>query len=199
MKKGFILTVLMLVLVAGAFAAGHLLKGDSISGPTITGDVIKQEISEISELAVLRFFYTDAGKYEDPIKFKERKIPLTTKYFIVSFSGEIKLGIKGLADIPDPLVDGESKEIVITLPPIEILNHTPDMSSVQTLAESNNLFNRIKPNDITDYLLERQRFVEETYVTEALRKEAEENLKRQIRSIVGNLAGVKDEFTVVFA
>jgi len=52
LKKWPILTVVMLLILAGAFAAGYFMMGGAKPGPTISGDVIKQQISEISELSV---------------------------------------------------------------------------------------------------------------------------------------------------
>ena len=200
LKKGFILTVAALVLIAGFFVAGGIVfKGDfKLFGrkTTISGDVIKQQISEISELAVLRFHYTDAGKFDDPITLKEWKVPLTTKYFILMFSGEIKLGI----DFKDIVVavNEVNREIEIALPPVRIISHAVDENSKDTLAESKNILNQIKTEDVNTYLKERIKYVEENYITEALLTEAAEIAKRQIGAFVGNFAGVKGEYTVVF-
>jgi len=197
LKRGLILTVVILILLAGAFAAGYFMMGGPKPGPTISGDVIKQQLSEISELSVLRYHYTDAGKFEDPVMLKKWKVPLSTKSFILLFSGDIKLGVDfkaiGVA------VDDASKEIKITLPPVRILSHAVDESSVQSLDASKNVLNPIQPGDVTAFLAERKKYVEANYITRALKEEAAESAKKQIAAFVGNFAGVKDEYTVVFA
>jgi len=196
LKGKLIVAGLVLVLLIGAFAAGYFIMGGSKSGRIISGDVIKQEISEISELAVLRFYYTDAGKFEDTIMLKKWKVPLTTKSFILLYSGEVKLGVE-FKDI-DVAVNNASKEIKITLPPVKVLSHAIDESTAEPLDASKNIINQIQPGDFLDFLKERKKYVEANYITEALLKEAEETAKKQIGTFVGNFAGVKDEYTVVF-
>ena len=60
----------------------------------ITTSLIKSEIMDIGELATVEYFYTDAGKFEDPKQAFGINIPFTTKSFIAKWDGIIKAGVK---------------------------------------------------------------------------------------------------------
>lgn len=201
LKKGFVLVVVVLVLAVVAFVAGgFVLKGDFklfSHKTTITGDILKQEITEISELAVLRCYYSNVGTFEDQVKLKDWKVPLTTKGLIFTYSGEIKLGIE-FKDI-DIAVNEENKEIVITLPPIKMLSHAIDEKSIKPYDQKKNIFNQFMMEDYKVLMVGEKELAEKKMITAALKKEAAETAKRQIGTFIGNFAGVKDEYTVVFA
>ena len=198
LKIRLIIAGLVLVLIAGAFVAGgFILKRGAPPKPTISGTIIKDAIAEISELAVLRYHYTDMGKFEDPMMIKDWVIPLTTKSFVISYNGEIKLGLI-FKDI-EVDVNNLSKEIKITLPPVRVLSHTIDENSVQVWDQTKNIFNPIQIGDFMAFVMERKEIVEDFRVDEKLRNEAQESARKQIEAFVGNFAGVKDEYTVVFA
>jgi len=55
--------------------------------PDITSDQISGKLTEISEYATLEYYYTNIGKFEEQGDFYGRKIPLSTKSFIVTYDG----------------------------------------------------------------------------------------------------------------
>ena len=200
LKKWFILSVVALVLVAGVFLAGGLVMRGGLSfgrKTTISGDLLKQEIAEISELAVLRCHYANVGKFEDQLMLRQWKVPLTTKSIIFTYNGEIKLGID--FNHIDVDIDHAGKEITITLPPVRILSHAIDENSIEPYDQSKNIFNQFLIEDYKALIVDQKKAAEKKIITDALMKEAAEIAKKQIGSFVGNFAGVKDEYTVVFA
>ena len=60
----------------------------------ITTSLIKSEIMDIGELATVEYFYTDAGKFEDPKQALGKNIPFTTISLFAKWDGIIKAGVK---------------------------------------------------------------------------------------------------------
>ena len=198
LKKGLILTVVVLVLLAGAFVGGFILKGSpepqEPPKPTISGNIIQQEISEISELAVLHYRYTNVGKFEDHANIKTWKVPLSSKSFILSYSGDIKLGIDLKA--VEVSVDEESSEVLLTLPPVKILSHAIDESSIEVWDQTKNIFNQIKIEEYAEFVTDQKKVFEKNGIGADLKAEATEAAKKQLVTLVRNFAGIKDEYTV---
>lgn len=61
--------------------------GDNGAKADITSDLISGKLTEISEYATLEYYYTNIGKFEEQGDFYGRKIPLSTKSFIVTYDG----------------------------------------------------------------------------------------------------------------
>jgi len=206
MKKR-IITGLVLILVVGAFVGGIFLSRALASGPLkdffghsnppISGNLIAQEISEISQLAVLRYHYTDTAKSSDTARFR----PWRLKEFTVQYSGEIILGfdLRGFKN-DDVTIHEESKVINITLPPVEILYHVIDEKNAEVLHQTNLILDPIQVQEVYDFVANRKEFIEEKFVGESLMEEAKETAKKLIKAMVGNFAGIKDkEYAVVIA
>jgi len=201
MKSRLFLAGLVLALIVGAFVGGLLLqrggRADMAARTTISGEVIAQEIYEISELAVLRYHYTNAAKFDNYAEINNWKVPFSTKSFIIKYYGEIKLGVEA-KDI-DVNVNERSREIIITLPPVKVLSHAIDESSLEVWDQTKNIFNPILIEDYAAFAVDQKNAVVDSNITGELIEEAAENARRQIGTLVRNLAGVRDEYTVLFA
>lgn len=198
-SKIILFAVLGLSLFIVAFGVGFALRGSVLFSkpdePLITGSVIAQEIAEISELAVLRYHYTDAAKFEDFVMLNKWKVPFSKKGFILKFSGDIKLGIDVKHIQVD--VDEEIKEITITLPPVKILSHVIDEHSVESWDETKNIFNQLEIGDYIAFQIDQKNSIEGSDTVEGLKEEAMEIAGNQIGALVQSFAGVKGEYTVV--
>lgn len=197
--KFTVMAVLAVVVIGGVFAAGYFLPellGTSKSEPVISGAVLQKEIAELSELAVMRCRYNNVGAFEDPLMLKDWKVPFTKKSFIVSYKGDIKLGIDASqlrVDISEAL-----QSVVIYLPEITVLSHEIDEDSVEVWDQTSNIFNPIKIEDYTAFVAAQKAAVEKSMVTEELKEEALQSVEAQIHAFVSHFAGIKDEYDVLF-
>lgn len=201
LKQRLIFFLVLLILLAGAFALGFFLKKEpppvAPPEPTVSGNVVAQEIFEISELAVLRYHYSNVARFGDSAELKGWKIPFSTKSFVLKYNGEIKLGID--ASAVTVAVDETNKEIRITLPPVKILSHAIDERTIEVWDQTKNIFNPILVEDYKAIVVSQKKAVEKDGISAELKEEAAAMAKKQIGTLVRNLADVKGAYTVTFA
>ncbi|MCM1102222.1 MAG: DUF4230 domain-containing protein [Clostridium sp.] len=160
--------------------------------------VINAEIQDIGELITAEYLYTDAGKFEDPAVLFGQELPFsfTTKSFIVKWDGSIKAGV----DITKVQVQENeaTKEILVFMPPAEILSHEIDDDSIETLDEKNGLFNEIKVEDVREFDAISKNAMEERAIENGILRQAMENAQDIIYRHVYTDAVREAEYTVTF-
>lgn len=175
MKKGGIAVAGALILVlAGVFLGGTIFRNSSSS--KISSDLIAGNLTAISEYASLEYRYTNVGKFEDQGDFYGWKVPLTTKSFLITYDGVMKMGIQG----EDIAVTERGNQILVTLPSAKILSHEIKENSVQVFDQTQNIFNQIGIQDYTNFAADRKKDMEEKVIKEGLLKQAEERAKQQL-------------------
>ena len=91
-KKAIGGVIAIIVLVIAIFFAGvHYASGSN--NDKITSTTIKNQLTEINELALYSYDYSKVGKFSNKLSFNGWKIPLTQKTFIITYDGSIKAGI----------------------------------------------------------------------------------------------------------
>lgn len=146
----------------------------------ITSDALHQEIEQIGELSSVSYYYTNMGKFEDAVKLLNMDVPFTTKSFILSYDGEIKAGIH----LEEVFVEMEDHVIKITLPEVQILSHEADMESVTLFDEKNSIFNGLSAQDVTAFISNQQKVMEEKALNNGLLERSEENVKELLTAFV---------------
>ncbi len=149
----------------------------------ITSDTLKQEMTNIGELATVNYFYTNMGKFEDTLKLMELNLPLTTKSFILSYDGTMKAGI----DISLISIEMVENVITVTVPEIQILSHEIDMDSVVFYDEKNSIFNGLSAEDVTDFLANQKVLMEEKAVASGFLERAMEQTLNVIEHSLNNI------------
>lgn len=162
----------------------------------ITIDLIESEIKDIGELATIEYFYTDAGKFEDPKKVFGVNIPFTTKSFIAKWDGVIKAGVR-IDGIIVEIIDS-NKEIIIHIPNAEILSHEIYSDSIETLDEKDGLFNPVKVDDVREFDAVSKVTMEERAIENGLLDKAFENAKVIIEKLVSNDVVQEQGYVVKF-
>ena len=98
-KKAIGGVIAIIVLVIAIFFAGvHYASGSN--NDKITSTTIKNQLTEINELALYSYDYSKVGKFSNKLSFNGWKIPLTQKTFIITYDGSIKAAID-LKQFPD--------------------------------------------------------------------------------------------------
>lgn len=146
----------------------------------ITSDALHQEIEQIGELSSVSYYYTNMGKFEDAVKLLNIDVPFTTKSFILSYDGEIKAGIH-LEEVFVEIID---QVIMIALPEVQILSHEADMDSVTLFDEKNSIFNGLSVQDVTAFISNQQKVMEEKALNNGLLERAEENVKELLTTLL---------------
>ena len=145
-KKAIGGVIAIIVLVIAIFFAGvHYASGSN--NDKITSTTIKNQLTEINELALYSYDYSKVGKFSNKLSFNGWKIPLTQKTFIITYNGSIKAGI----DLKQAKISIDNDQLNITLPAAKILSHEIDENSIEVYDESSNIFNQISINDYKSF------------------------------------------------
>ena len=141
---GGVIAIIVLVIVI-FFAGVHYASGSN--NDKITSTTIKNQLTEINELALYSYDYSKVGKFSNKLSFNGWKIPLTQKTFIITYDGSIKAGI----DLKQAKISIDNEQLNITLPAAKILSHEIDENSIEVYDESSNIFNQISINDYKSF------------------------------------------------
>lgn len=151
--------------------------------------VLQEKINEISELATASYTYTNADIKTDSRTFNGKTIPLTTSKYIVKYDGIIKAGV----NMEEAQVEVVGKKVVVKLPEIKIISN--EITDIDVLDESNNIFNPIKVSDVTDYFVKEQKqTMEEMAIEKGLYDEAKTNAVTYMKAFLYKI--LPDEYEV---
>lgn len=195
-KNILIIIVVILIIGALAFGGGILFQnkyGDS-GEPSYSSDTIGNEIKDISEFAAMDYRYTNVGKFENQLEFYGWDVPFTSKSFIITYDGSMKLGVDG----DKVAVDVSGNKINITLPEISILSHEIYEDSIEVMDQSKNIFNQIQVEDYTGFANDRKKDMEEKIKTNDVYTQAEERVKSQLKAMLTAMPGLSEKYTVHF-
>ena len=194
LKKRLTLALVVLVLVAGSFLGGALFyrgKADQ-RAPQILSELIAGELSDLSEYASLEYRYTNVGKFEDRVDFYGWQVPWTTKSFIITYDGALKLGLRG----NEVQVRTQKQEVILKLPPAQILSLEIYEDKIEVLDQSKNIFNPIQIEDYTSFAADRKREVEEKARQDGLFEEAQTRAEVQLGRLLREL--LPEDYTLRF-
>lgn len=144
-KYIIVIVFISLILLSG-YSLFNIIENGSFSNKSkITTALIGNYIKKSQDLASLQYFYTNTGMYEDSKDVYGFDVPLTSKKFIISYSGKITLGV----DLSDVKVDISDQKIIISnLGEVKILSHESDEKSMKIFDETTSLFAKFS---ITEY------------------------------------------------
>lgn len=100
--------------------------------PEITSTLIQNRIEQASDLVTTKYHYTKVGKFENSLNLNGWSIPLTNKYFILTFEGEIQLG----TDLSKANVEINDSTIHVTVDKPAVISNSIDESSIEVYDET---------------------------------------------------------------
>jgi len=170
---------------------------------------ILKEVLSIGEYASLAYHYTTVVREINSRDFRGITVPFTTRRYIFTYDGLIKLGIDGskirIEDDTDLAVNtggaggqGELPVIRIVLPPIKILSHEVIDDSIEVFEQSQSLFNQIRIEDAFHVTSERKRELEKRVMESNVVLEARRSAEQQLGTLLRNLPGIQDSYVIVF-
>ena len=222
-----LMPLVLIVIIAGLLVVIGLLLGGKRLGPGLPGVTDKTEISAhtvvkevlpIGEYASLAYHYTSVVKDVNTRDIRGWNIPFTTKKYLFTYDGIMKLGIDGSlirveekppaagADTAQSGVETvrteqnespDRREIFIILPPIKILSHEVAGDSIEVFEQSQTIFNEIKIEEAFKVTADRKREMEEKVMASSAVNEARVSAEQQFGALLGRLPGIGD-YKVIF-
>ena len=189
-KNNIIKVLLAVVIAMGFYAAGALNKKET--GPKTTTVSVKETVLDIAEFSTLDYHYTTIGRFENHKEFYGWKIPFTTSSFLVTYDGDIKIGI----NFAQAIVEQNDRDIVITLPNAHILSHTIDYDSLEVLDESHSIFTPIVITDYNSFYSDQSKAMEKKALENGLISKARENGRKYLEDFLVSLLDESYSITV---
>ena len=179
--KRIITTVLIIAAFAAGGAAVDLFDLDflPLDKATYDMDMLKEQITEISEMATLEYRYSGKATYDGgSLTLFGKNVPFTAKSMIVYYEGIVKLGsdLSGIEIEPG----SEKNQIVVTIPHSKILSHEIDEDTWEVLDVKNGLFNKVTLEDNGEFVKAQKKAREKEINKGDLPSQADEKMVSQL-------------------
>lgn len=178
----FILIFILIAFISGIFFANKQTE------PEITSTLIQNRIEQASDLVTTKYHYTKVGKFENSLNLNGWSIPLTNKYFILTFEGEIQLG----TDLSKANIEISDSTIHVTVDKPTVISNSIDESSIEVYDETKNIFNPISVSDYKAFAVEQKDEALSEAKEKGLMKTAQENTKKSIKQIISIIPDTDD-------
>ena len=182
----FILIFILIAFISGIFFANKQTE------PEITSTLIQNRIEQASDLVTTKYHYTKVGKFENSLNLNGWSIPLTNKYFILTFEGEIQLG----TDLSKANIEISDSTIHVTVDKPTVISNSIDESSIEVYDETKNIFNPISVSDYKAFAVEQKEKALSEAKEKGLMKTAQENTEKSVKEIISIIPDT-DEYTIV--
>lgn len=139
-------------------------------------------------MVTTKYHYTKVGKFENSLNLNGWSIPLTNKYFILTFEGEIQLG----TDLSKANIEISDSTIHVTVNKPTVISNSIDESSIEVYDETKNIFNPISVSDYKAFAVEQKEKALSEAKKKGLMKTAQENTKKSIKQIISIIPDTDD-------
>ena len=184
-------TMLVVGILIGAFLFfGMVNLNIGQSEPKVTQTTVLEQLQSASDLITTDYHYSKVGRYENSLEINGWSIPLTNKYFILTYEGEVQLGI----DLTKADIAVRGDTIAITLPPVEVLSNAIDEKSIEVYNESKNVFNPISVNDYKEFAIQQKEAVDKELEEKNYYEIAKENTIKSISQLLNMSDAIRDQY-----
>jgi len=173
-SRKLIIVAALAVLLVGVYAVWDF----GAQRDNMKSDIVRERITGISELAVLKYEYKDIALLEDSKKINDIELPFTQKSLLIVFSGYMKAGV----DMDSAEMDIEGKNITVYIEGASITDNVIDEKDVSIYDEKSSLFNRIESNDILELLAREKGRIENEALERGFIDEADKRAKEVLYS-----------------
>lgn len=174
------LIIFSVLLAIVCFAVGFFSGGREEKPPVLSSITVENQLQQISQLATVRYSYTNMGQFENSNEFYGIKLPFTTKRFIVAYDGTITAGV----DLSQAKVTITDQKVTIALPAPQILSHEVDPNSLEVFDETTSIFNPITIEDYTGFQADQQGVMEKKAIQGGLLTQAKDQAEAAIGGLI---------------
>jgi len=188
----FVLGLLCGILILFGVSQTNLLNNLFTEKTEITSTEIKSQIVGLNELATLSYEYTNVGSFENSISVFGYQLPLTTKKFILTYDGRVKMGV----DLDDVSVEVKDNKVYITVPSAQILSNEIFQDSFEIYDEKNSIFNSFELEDYSTFEVSEKEKVVDKIKKEGYLNDARNRAIESITELLTPLLG--EEYELIF-
>ena len=126
------------------------------------------------------------------MKLNGWSIPLTQKKFLLSYEGDLKVGVK----LDQAKISVDDSTITVSLPEITFLSHEIDENSIEVYDETKNIFNQISIKDYKAFAKKQKSKVEEEAIENGILSKAATRTQKVITQYLESLPNIKNHYTI---
>ncbi|WP_315569206.1 DUF4230 domain-containing protein [Haemophilus parahaemolyticus] len=155
------------------------------------GNYVKQS----KELVSYKYFYTNAAMFENKKNIYGFDLPLTSKKFIISYSGKAALGV----DLSQIKTDIKGNKIIISnLGKVKILSNELDEKSMKIFDESTSLFSSWNIKDYQNFFADQKGEVEKKIMESELPQQAKTSAEETIKQLLMLNPQISSQYEIEF-
>lgn len=155
------------------------------------GNYVKQS----KELVSYKYFYTNAAMFENKKNIYGFDLPLTSKKFIISYSGKAALGV----DLSQIKTDIKGNKIIISnLGKVKILSNELDEKSIKIFDESTSLFSSWNIKDYQNFFADQKGEVEKKIMESELPQQAKTSAEETIKQLLMLNPQISSQYEIEF-
>lgn len=187
------LIMLVIGILIGAFLFFGMVNLNIGQGEAkVTNTTVLEQLQSALELITTKYNYSKVGRYENSLEINGWSIPLTNKYFILTYEGEAQLGV----DLDQADITVTNNKISIQLPDVEVLSNTIDEKSIEVYNESKNVFNPISVNDYKEFAIQQKEAVDEELKQKNIYETARQNTMDAITKLLNMSETIHDQYKI---
>ncbi|WFD09863.1 DUF4230 domain-containing protein [Tepidibacter hydrothermalis] len=179
-KNKILMILLSIFIVFTILTSGNILKLNKEKDST----TIFSKISQIQELSVNKYYYTNVVSFKQNKKIKDLEIPFTQKSFLIKYDGIIRTGID-LNDVK--IIENKNNKIKLKIKKAQILDHTIDEKSMYVYDEKTSLFNKLQIKDVFTEISKEKKSIEEKMIKEGFLEQSNKNTQKLLENILTGL------------
>ena len=155
------------------------------------GNYVKQS----KELVSYKYFYTNAAMFENKKNIYGFDLPLTSKKFIISYSGKAALGV----DLSQIKTDIKGNKIIISnLGKVKILSNELDEKSMKIFDESTSLFSSWNIKDYQNFFADQKGEVEKKIMESELPQQAKTSAEETLKQLLMLNPQISSQYEIEF-
>ncbi|MEJ8554607.1 DUF4230 domain-containing protein [Tepidibacter sp. Z1-5] len=185
-KNKILMIIFGIFILFTILMSGNILKLNKEKDST----TILGKISQIQELSVNKYYYTNIVSFKQNKKIKDLEIPFTQKSFLIKYDGIIKTGID-LNNVK--IIENKNNNIKLKIKKAQILDHTIDEKNIYVYDEKTSLFNKLQIKDVFTEISKEKHKAEQKMIKEGFLEKSNKNTKKLLENILTGLGYEKIE------
>ncbi|WP_187296402.1 DUF4230 domain-containing protein [Tepidibacter mesophilus] len=185
-KNKILMILFAIFILFTILTSGNILKLNKEKDST----TILGKISQIQELSVNKYYYTNIVSFKQNKKIKDLEIPFTQKSFLIKYDGVIKTGID-LNDVK--IIENKNNNIKLKIKKVQILDHTIDEKNIYVYDEKTSLFNKLQIKDVFTEISKEKDNIEQKMIKQGFLEQSNKNTQKLLENILTGLGYEKVE------
>ncbi len=176
-KNKILIIIFGVVILFTILTNEHIVKVNKEKDST----AILGKISQIQQLSVNKYYYTNIVSFKQNKKIKDIELPFTQKSFLIKYDGIIKTGI----DLDDvKIIENKDCNIKLKIKKAEILDHIIDEKNIYVYDEKTSLFNKLQIKDVFTEISKEKQNIEKKVIKEGFLEQSKKNTEKLLENIL---------------